>query len=95
MPMTLTAEDHRAIAVQVVELLRAPAATEDVLTRPEARAYVKRPSEGAFCEWCQKWGVSPRSRGRYSRAKLDLALEREAGTAHTPAAMKRQQLARA
>ncbi len=74
------------IARRVVELLRetpltmapAVAVTSDVLTRTEAMAYVKRRSEGAFCEWCQKWGVKPADRGRYSRSRLDVALAREA-----------------
>jgi hypothetical protein len=52
--------------------------TDTILTRPEARAYVKRRGEASFCEWCRKWAVRPVSRGRYSRLALDRALDREA-----------------
>jgi hypothetical protein len=68
----------------VLEALRAgplaPAAvtTSEVLTRTEAMAYVKKNSEGAFCEWCKKWGVKAANRGRYNRTRLDVALDREA-----------------
>lgn len=55
-----------------------PLQTSDVLTRDEAKAYVKKISEGAFSEWCARWGVKPAIRGRYSRARLDVALDREA-----------------
>lgn len=54
------------------------ATTADVLTRAEAMAYVKRNSPAAFCEWCQKWGVKAASRGRYSRQRLDIAIDKEA-----------------
>lgn len=67
------------IARAVVELqaqLAAPK-TGQILTRAEARHYVKRPSEAAFCEWCKRWQVRPFARGRYSRAHLDRALENE------------------
>lgn len=79
--------EHEAIAQRVVELLR-DLPTPDVMTRREAMVYVKRRSEGAFCEWCQRWRVKPVSRGRYSRNVLDLALAREAGTVRTPASMR-------
>jgi anti-sigma-K factor RskA len=65
-------------ARRVVELQTAqPAKTGDVLTRSEARAYTKRNSEAAFCDWCARWGVKPAFRGRYSKTRLDLALNRE------------------
>lgn len=69
------------------------AATSLVLTRGEAKVYVKRPSEGAFVAWCRRWKISPASRGRYARAALDLALEREGGIAHTPATLRAHQRA--
>lgn len=89
--MSLSPEDCAAIAARVVELLRAEplplpsAASEDVLsptevvlTRAEAMAYVKRHSEGAFSDWCRRWGVYAAIRGRYSRQRLEVALDREA-----------------
>lgn len=81
------------LAQRVAELLRAapPAARPDVLTRAEAKAYIKRPSEGAFVAWCKRWKVRPASRGRYSRPTLDLALDRECGLARTPATIQRHQ----
>jgi hypothetical protein len=80
----LDAEDHAAIAAEVVALLREqplPAVADlggDVLTREEAKLLVKRSSEGAFCAWCRRWGVHAKIRGRYSRQRLEVALEREA-----------------
>jgi len=70
-----------AIARRVVELQRsvlpAVAPTKDVLTLGEARVYVKRASKRAFYLWCKRWGVEPKSHGRYGRATLDRALARE------------------
>lgn len=67
------------IARAVVELQAQQNApkTGQILTRAEARQYVKRPSDAAFCEWCKKWSVKPFNRGRYSKAHLDRALENE------------------
>jgi hypothetical protein len=82
----MTNEDVEAVAVRVVALLRAEpvvvaplhAETADVLTLAEARSYVKRPSRSAFHVWCKKWGVRAAAHGRYARARLDVALGREA-----------------
>lgn len=49
-----------------------------ILTRPEARAYVKRNSEYAFHQWCKRYHVAPASRGRYSITSLDRGLDNEA-----------------
>lgn len=80
--MKLDPEDHQAIAACVVDMLRAqplPAEqTTDVLTRDEAKAFVKRASEGAFSDWCRRWGVHAAIRGRYNRQRLQIALQREA-----------------
>lgn len=79
--MKLDAEDIEAIAQRVVALQRESpvmASTADVFTREEAKAYAKKNSEGAFCAWCRAWGVKPQIRGRYSRQRLDMALQREA-----------------
>lgn len=75
----ISEQDIEAIARRVVELQRQTTLpqSERILTRSEARAYVKRHSEAAFCDWCKKWRIKPFSRGRYSRDQLDLALERE------------------
>jgi hypothetical protein len=87
----LSSESVESIAQRVAELLRAPAPTPQVLTRGEAKAYVKRPSEGAFVAWCKRWKIRPASHGRYARAALDLALEREGGLVHTPATLRAHQ----
>lgn len=79
------------IAQRVAELLRAPNPTSDMLTLAEATAYVKRPSAWAFYKWARQWRVKSKTRGRYSRAALDLALERESGLTHTPATLQRHQ----
>lgn len=60
-----------------------------ILTRAEARQYVRRTSDAAFSAWCARWQVRAECRGRWSRARLDLALAREAGTAHVPANLRK------
>ncbi len=78
--LALTDADVDRIARRTAEVLRALPAlppTPAILTRPEARAYTKRHSEAAFCDWCQRWQVRPFARGRYSKTHLDLALDRE------------------
>lgn len=68
-----------AVAARVVALLcETPTATSDIMTRAEAKLYVKRHSNAAFCRWCQDWRVKPYRRGRYSRTQLDVALSFEA-----------------
>ena len=80
------------VADRVMELIgqqiRPPCA---IMTRTEAKAYVRRSSEGAFVAWCKRWKVKPHSRGRYARAQLDRALERETGVVRTPATLRRHQ----
>jgi hypothetical protein len=67
---------------QIVECLAArihqDGLTDAILTRDEAKTYVKRSSDRAFGRWCKKWSVRSISHGRYSRSQLDLALSREA-----------------
>lgn len=91
-PFALTPEDHREIARLVIDGLRnAPSTSPDILTLAEAKIYTRRPSKTAFFEWCQRWKVKPHSRGRYGRAQLDLALQRESGAAHLPATLRKHQ----
>ena len=52
--------------------------TDEVLTRAEAKLYVKRNSDRAFGRWCKEWSVRSSQHGRYSRTQLDVALNREA-----------------
>ena len=61
---------------EIKAMLAQPKAAEPVLTRDEAKHYVKKPSNAAFSRWCKKWGVRPIEQGRYSRANLDKAIER-------------------
>lgn len=56
----------------------ATTSTSEILTRAEARRYVKRGSDRAFGRWCKQWHVRAAFHGRYSRTQLDLALSREA-----------------
>jgi len=63
--------------------------SKPILTRAEARQYVRRTSDAAFSAWCARWQVRAECRGRWSRARLDLALAREAGTAHVPANLRK------
>jgi len=51
-----------------------------ILTTGEATAYTKHESDSAFYRWCGKWRVTRTANGRYSRAHLDRALDREAQT---------------
>lgn len=82
---------HFAAGAVVVRPASNVAPSPLVLTRGEAKTFVRRPSEGAFVAWCKRWRVKPGSRGRWSRAALELALERESGIAHTPATLRRHQ----
>jgi hypothetical protein len=76
------------IAQRTAELVRG-VTVAPILTRAEAMKYVRRSSHAAFSEWCSKWHVRAEGRGRWSKARLDLALAREAGTAHVPANLRR------
>lgn len=76
------------IAQRTAELVRG-VSVAPILTRAEAMKYVRRSSDAAFSEWCAKWHVRAEGRGRWSKARLDLALAREAGTAHMPANLRR------
>lgn len=81
--------DRIADAV-VLKLRVSHAPTSDVLTRAEAKSYVKKPGEKSFDRWRKKWGVRRKGHGRYSLGELDLALAREAGTVRTPASLRRK-----
>lgn len=76
------------------EVLRAQTECPHILTSEEAIRYVKAGSTSAFYDWAKKWGVSPASYGRWSRAALDMALSREAGLVRTPATLRKKQSAR-
>lgn len=60
-----------------------------ILTRREAMMYVRRKSLRAFYDWAKRWNVRPDTAGRWSKTRLDLALAREAGVAHTPANLRK------
>lgn len=60
-----------------------------ILTRQEAMQYVRRKSLRSFYDWAKRWNVRPDTAGRWSKTRLDLALAREAGTAHTPANLRK------
>lgn len=63
----------------LAERLGSPAMQADkILTRAEAKAYVKRRSNSSFGQWCREYRVKPYHRGRYSRDQLDIALRFEA-----------------
>lgn len=89
--VTLSPESIEAIARRVVELQSvAQARSEHTLTRAEAVVFSGRRSVSAFDRWAAKWGVKSCSPGHYSRHALELAKEREAGIAKTPATLRRQ-----
>lgn len=67
---------------------QAPSAAP-ILTRTEAMRYVRRTSTQAFHDWVARWYGPRGAKNRYSKARLDLALAREAGTAHTPANLRK------
>jgi hypothetical protein len=78
--ITLSVESVEAVARRTAEILREipTEMTSEVMSRSEAKAYVKRNSEGAFYNWCKEWHVKPYHRGRYSKTHLDRALSLEA-----------------
>ena len=74
-----TMEIIETTARRTAELVRGvSASTTELLTRDEAKTYVKRSSDRAFGRWCKKWHVRSVQHGRYSRTQLDMALGREA-----------------
>ena len=64
-----------------------------ILTTEEAVRFSKLGSDSALYRWSDKWGVRPVAHGRWSRAQIELAMEREAGLTHTPASLKKRQAA--
>ena len=48
-----------------------------VLPLSLAVRYVGKRSDRGFYRWCEKWGVQPCDSGRYSRAVLDRAMNKE------------------
>lgn len=86
----LDAADIEAIARRTAELVRdVQIAPASVMTRKEAMAYVRRTSTQAFHDWAARWYGPRGAKNRYSKSRLDLALAREAGTAHTPASFRK------
>lgn len=85
----------RAMLADVQErlntLTQGAAECPHILTTEEATRYVKAGSASAFYRWAEKWDVEPSAYGRWSRAKIDMALAREAGLTRTPATLRRRQ----
>ena len=48
-----------------------------VWNREITRAYIGKRSDSAFDRWCARYRVTPSGRGRYSKHRLDLGLQRE------------------
>lgn len=86
--MDLTDEILDTLADRVAQRIRGPRVTDEILTRAEAMHYTKNRSQAAFTAWCKRWGVRATDRGRWSLHRLDLGLQREAGTKTTPAAIR-------
>lgn len=90
----LDAADIEAIAQRVATVLIDGAhykvdSFTPILTRTEAMRYVRRTSTQAFHDWVARWYGPRGAKNRYSKTRLDLALAREAGTAHTPANLRK------
>lgn len=60
--------------------LAAPKTSPVIMSRRDARAYSGKRSDRAFGRWIAKFHIQPCSHGRYSKAQLDIALAREAGS---------------
>lgn len=60
-----------------------------IMTRTEAMRYVRRTKTQSFHDWVARWYGPRGAKNRYSKTRLDLALAREAGTAHTPANLRK------
>lgn len=68
--------------------------TDKIMSRKEAMIYTRHRSNPAFTAWAKRWEIRTDSRGRWSRTRLDLALEREAGAARIPAQLNRNRCPR-
>ena len=79
------------VQVRLNALAEGAAECPHILTVEEACRYVKVGSASAFYRWAEKWCIEPAAYGRWSRAKIDMALAREAGLSSTPATLKRRQ----
>lgn len=76
-PLALTDADVARIADAVVTRMRSTEPSGEVLTRTQAMTLSSHRSVEAFHKWCQRHRVKAAFRGRYSRAHLMVALERE------------------
>lgn len=77
----LSSAEHRAIAVAVVNELflrgMLPPRPDPVLTFAEAMALARKRSADAFYSWDKKFGPTSCGHGRYSRERIERALDRE------------------
>jgi len=71
----LNEEDYIAIADAVAQ--RMIRFASPVLTVTDATAYVGKGSDTSFYRWCEIHKIRPCSQGRYSRTKIDQALNKE------------------
>lgn len=64
-----------ALAKKIAD--RQEAYKRPVLPLELAIQYAGKRSESAFYRWCEKWNVVPCDTGRFSRTRLDQALNQE------------------
>ena len=65
---------------QLSEAIAQPTAAKTILTQREAIAFVKMKSLGGLRSWMKRYAPNARvAHGRYSKARLDIGLAREAG----------------
>jgi hypothetical protein len=87
---TALLEAFSRVETRLNELVRVAVECPHILTTEEAVRYAKLGSDSAFYRWAEKWHVAPCAYGRWSRAALDMALNREAGLSRTPATLRRR-----
>lgn len=86
----VTREEFQAAMTRIEELLRESKPLPPIISRAEAKCLSRQTSDANFSRWCAKWGVSPSTYARYSRAQIELALKREAGELPTPATLRKK-----
>lgn len=69
--------EFRELIVAMKQIVSAATPTPDVMGRSLAMIFTAKHSDSAFDRWCNQYGVKPLTRGRYSKASLQIGLNRE------------------
>lgn len=76
--MSNAADVAELVVARLIEIGAVTPRPAAILTLKEALAVAKKNSEDAFYRWDAKFGPTSCGHGRYSRARIERALEKEA-----------------